>query len=249
MENKKDSQSIYENELQGLLSMSSSRSIHDYRRIARLSADLGRKKERDWDLTDEAELEALLAQYESLRKESLQTISNRVQILLLGIAAIGALVGGSLTIGNPQASRNIIYAIFSGAIPLVSIFVLFVWTGEAMRSSRVGYFLAAEVEARVNQKFGRLVMNWETNLWAGAQKRDELWGPSMMAFVIVAMIAAASPWCGVFLGGIADVSRIRLLLLIAAPYLFLAGAALYLGANLKRLRNIPVIQSVFFSKS
>jgi len=234
-------------ELEDLLSLSRPRNISDYQRIAQLSVDLGRKEGREWDKKDEAELEALLAQYESLRKESLQTINNRVQILMLGIAAIGALVGGSLSIGNPLASRNIIYAIFSGAIPLISIFVLFVWTGEAMRSSRVGYFLAADIEATVNQKLGRFIMNWETNLWAGTQKRDEMWGPSMMAFVIIAIIAFVSPWCGLLLIGINRVARIWLV--VAVPYLFLIGAAIYLGMKLKRLRNIPVVGSVFFKKS
>ena len=49
-----------------------------------------------WDNKDSAELGALIAQYESLRKESLNSINNRVQILLLGLAAIGAIVGGTL---------------------------------------------------------------------------------------------------------------------------------------------------------
>ena len=247
MEPSQDTRCSKECELENLLSLSRSRNISDYQRIAQLSVVLGRKEGREWDGKDEAELEALLTQYESLRKESLQTINNRVQILMLGIAAIGALVGGSLSIGNPLASRNIIYAIFSGAIPLISIFVLFVWIGEAMRSSRVGYFLAADIEAAVNEKLGRFIMKWETNLWVGTQKRDEMWGPSMMAFVIIAVIALASPWCGLLLIGINRVARIWLV--VAVPYIFLIGAAVYLGMKLKQVRNIPIISSVFIKKT
>ncbi|MEO6332458.1 MAG: hypothetical protein ABIP09_07915 [Gemmatimonadaceae bacterium] len=235
-----------ETELAKLLSLSTERRIQDYRRIAGLSADLGRQASRDWDAKDEAELQALLAQYGSLREESLQTIGNRIQILLLGIAAVGALVGGSLTIDDPQASRKVIYAIFSGAIPLVCIFILFVWAGEAMRSSRVGYFLAADVEATINHKLGRFVLNWEANLWAGAQDRDEMWGPSMMAFVVIGLVAAAAPWCGVLFSGLGGVPPIGPILAILVPYLFLAAAALYLRGKLDRLRNNPVVRSVFF---
>jgi hypothetical protein len=225
-----------ENELERLLSLSSFRTIADYQRLARLSADLVRQCLRDWDGKDEAELQALLAQYQSLREESLQTISNRVEILLLGIASVGALVGGSLTIDDPQASRKVIYAVFSGAIPLVCIFVLFVWAGEAMRSARAGYFLAADVEARINQKLGRFV-----------QKRDEMWGPSMMAFVIIAIVALAAPWCGVLLSGLDGVARIWPIVAVGVPYLFLAAGAFYLRANLDRLRKIAVVRSVFMA--
>lgn len=234
-----------EAELQRLLALSSWRSLDDYQQLARLSARLGRHPVRDWDDKDEAELEALLAQYGSLRDESLQSISNRVQVLMLGIAAVGVLVGGSLTISDPRAARNVIYAIFSGAIPLVCIFVLFVWAGEAMRSARVGYFLAADVEARINQKLGRFVMSWEASLWAGAQRRDEVWGPSMMALSIVGLVGLAAPWCGVLLSGNAGVLPIWPILAVLVPYLLLAAAALYLGANLDRLRNIPEVRSVF----
>jgi hypothetical protein len=240
-----DRRLIEEAELAMLLSLSSARGVEDYRRIARLSADLGRQASRDWDLKDEAELQALLAQYGSLREESLQTIGNRIQILLLGIAAVGALVGGALTVDDPQTSRNVIYAVFSGAIPLVCVFVLFVWAGEAMRSARVGYFLAADVEARINHKFGRFVLNWEANLWAGTQARDEMWGPSMMAFVVVGLVAAAAPWCGVLFSGLSGIASIWPILAILVPYLFLAAAALYLHGNLDRLRNNPVVHSVF----
>jgi hypothetical protein len=236
-------------ELDRLLSLASSRTIADYQQLARLSADLGREPLGEWGSKDAAELQALLSQYESLRDESLQTITNRVQILLLGIAAVGALAGGSLTIDDPQTRRNIIYAVFSGAIPLVCIFVLFVWAGEAMRSARVGYFLAADIEARINQKLGRFVMSWEANLWAGSQKRDEMWGPSMMAFVIVGVIAIAAPWCGIFLSGTGGVSAIWPILAIAVPYLFLGAAGFYIRANLHRLRNVPTIRSVFLPVS
>jgi len=182
-----------EAELERLLSLSAVRSLCDYRRMAALTTELGRQGQRDWDSKDDAEFAALLAQYGSLREESIQSISNRVQVLMLGIAAIGVLAAGSLTISDPKASRDVVIAIFSGAIPLVCIFMLLVWATEAMRSARVGYFLASEVEARINHRLGRFVVNWEASLWAGAQKRDEMGGSSMMAFAVVGIIAFAAP--------------------------------------------------------
>jgi hypothetical protein len=38
------------------------------------------------------------------------------------------------------------------------VFILFVWLTEAVRSHRVGYFLAADAEARLNAKLGCLAM-------------------------------------------------------------------------------------------
>ena len=175
----------------------------------------------------------------------MQTVNNRTQILLLGITAIAALIGGSLTIQNPQTSKTIIYAVFSGAIPLVSIFVLLVWSGEAMRAHRVGYFLAADMEARINQKLGRFAMNWESALWSGLLPRDEMFGPSMMSFAVIGVLALASPWFGLILSGTQNVPQILLALAVLIPYLFLALTALYLGVHLKRLRNNPVASSVF----
>lgn len=186
--------SSVEAELAGLLSIFRSRTRDDYIQIAQLAARLEEEsRDREWDEKDDAELSALITQYESLREESLGTINNRTQILLLGITAISALVGGSLTIQDPQTNKVIIYAVFSGAIPLVSIFILLVWAGEAMRASRVGYFLAADMEARINQKLGRFTMNWEAALWAGLLPRDEMFGPSMMSFAVIGMLAVASP--------------------------------------------------------
>jgi hypothetical protein len=245
----KDDSFVDEIELQRLLSLFSKRTSDDYARIAKLSARLEENdRQRKWDEKDAAELSALISQYETLREESLQTINNRTQITLLGITAIAALVGGSLTIGNPQGSRNIIYAVFSGAIPLISIFILLVWAGEAMRSHRVGYFLAADMEARINNKLGRFVMNWETALWSGQLPRDEMFGPSMVSFGVIGILALAAPWFGISLSGVNNIPIIWPILAVLIPYLFLAGTALYLVKNMKRLRNNPVIWSVFLQE-
>lgn len=88
----------------------------------------------------------------------MNTINNRTQILVLGLAAMAALAGASLTSERLMANRLAIIGVFSAAIPLVCVFVFLVWMGEAIRSHRVGYYLASAVEARINAKLGRLVV-------------------------------------------------------------------------------------------
>ena len=236
-----------EEELQTLLSLTKKRTFKDYQRIAALSNLLGRHPNRDWDPKDEAEIAILLAQYESIRNESLQTIANRVKIMLLGLGAIGALIGGSLTIKKPDEGMNvfIILAVFSIIIPLICIFILIVWAGEAIRSARAGYFLASTVEAQINQKMGRFVMTWETALWAGKLPRDEMWGPSMVSFLFFGIMALAAPCFGVLLSGGTKYSLLWFDIAIIIPYFFLILSGLYILKNLHRLRKKKEVKSVW----
>jgi len=234
-----------EEELKRLLSLTTKRTVKEYQRMALLSNKLSFRSKHELDDNDVAEIEALLAQYTSLREESLQTISNRVQIMLIGLAAIGALVGGSLTINDPKASRLVIYAVFSVAIPIMCIFILLVWAGEAMRSARAGYFLVSDVEARINQKLGRFVMNWEAFLWTGKIDRDAMWGTSMAAFAVIGIVALAAPFFGMLLSGGSGVSLLCIDLVIAVPYILLIGAAIYLIPKMCRLKKKREVKAAF----
>jgi len=85
-------------ELSQLLSLSTPRGRGEYERLAALSAaSKGTGLREGWGPGDSAELDALLAEYATLRQETMNTINNRTQILILGLAAIAALAGGSLT--------------------------------------------------------------------------------------------------------------------------------------------------------
>lgn len=233
-------------ELETLLSLSARRTRDHYRTLARLSARLAAQERavgKKWEDEDTAELDALIAQYESLREESMHTINNRIQTMLLGLAAVGALAAGSLTVDKPTESKALIYGVFSGAIPLVCIFVLLVWVSEAMRAHRVGYFLAADAEARINAKLGRLVMTWEASLWTRRLPRDELFGPSMMAMAVFGVIAVFAPLFGLALSGTQLGPVVFLLLVLGVPYTLLLAAALYVLLNMSRLKNEPVLSS------
>jgi len=120
---------------------------------------------------------------------------------------------------------------------------LIVWVSEAVRSHRVGYFLAADVEARVNEKLGRLVMIWEASLWAGNQPRDELFGPSMMALGVVGILAGAAPFLGLILTNTPINWCVLISPSIIVPYSIFVVTVMYVLFNWSRLKNKDVIQS------
>ncbi|MHB8077897.1 MAG: hypothetical protein ACYDIE_01405 [Candidatus Krumholzibacteriia bacterium] len=235
-------------QLKRLLALSKPRSRDDFLQLARLTealADQDVSRGGDWTDKDTGELAALLAEYESIRSESMQTIGNRTQIMMLGLAAMGALIGGALTIEKPDTApaRLLITAIFSGAVPLVFTFVFLVWLSEAVRAHRAGYFLASDVEARINAKLGRLVTTWETSLWTARLPRDELFGPSMMAIMVLAVVACLAPPFGMILCGKPFRLSWEAGTLLGGPYLLFALTAGYARGNLSRLKNAPVLLS------
>jgi hypothetical protein len=228
-----------------VLALSRERTDADYRRLATLSALLPVRGEKGWTDFDTAEMSALLAEYGSLRQESMNTINNRVQILVLGFAAIAAFAGAAVTSDRLSKDPFLVIAVFSGVIPLVCVFVFMVWLSEAIRSHRVGYHIASDVEARINAKLGRLAVTWETALWTGILKRDEKWGPSMMALAIVGALGALAPWCGVYVTNTGVDLHGRLLWEVLAPYAVFGLTGLYGWYYLPRLKNVPVIRSGF----
>ncbi len=189
----------------------------------------------------EFELQAILAEYNTLRQESLETIKNRIQILTLGIGAIGAQIVGALSIAEPTKSKLLVVSLFSFAIPVTGAYILLLWIGEAIRAHRIGYYLAAECEARINRLFGELVVSWEASLWTGLLPRDELWGPSMIALALIGLITGLSPVIGIYL--IRPAMSMRLIAALAFPAFVLVFAAVYAYRLMPRLKNVPVIRS------
>lgn len=229
--------------LRGLLSLSRERTIHDYQLMAKLTDDLSVEAQREdgWTQMMASELQALLAEYNTLRQESLETIKNRIQILTLGIGAIGAQIVGALSIAEPAKNKLLVLSLFSFAIPVTGVYILLLWVSEAVRSHRIGYYLASECEARINRLFGRLVMSWEASLWTGLLPRDELGGPSMVALAMIGLISGLSPVIGLCL--VRPAMSLSLLIALIFPYIVLLSGALYTVHLMPRLRNIPIISS------
>src|SRR3989442_14594919 len=92
-------------ELERLLSLSTPRQRHHYRQMAELSGELGDTRAPSTIRADDGEFAELLAEYESLRQESVTSINNRDQALILYATAIAVVVGGALIIDNPAERR------------------------------------------------------------------------------------------------------------------------------------------------
>jgi hypothetical protein len=238
-----------------ILDLRNSRNDSDYKNVVNLCAERDETSDRGpWTEEDDATIQALLAEYKSLRQESMNSINNRTNILMLGIAAVGALGGAAATLAktsengaaaSSQTSDFLVGGILSIAIPTVCAFVFLVWMSRAFRAHRVGYFLASTVEAAINARLGRLAMTWEAALWTGILPRDELFGPSMMALVLILLIGAISPLVAVRLGGGSGCSTLaRYLAFPCAVYILIITYVIW---NRSRLRNIPLIQSVIYT--
>lgn len=193
-----------EDKLRALLAADAIRGPDQYREMSKLSALLDESidgPQRRWERYDEAELQALLAEYNSLRVESMGTISTRAQTVVFGLAAIAALLAGPFALGDPGRQRGLTIAVFSAGLPIVSLLVLLVWVGEAMRMKRVSEYLASDIEARINRKFCRLVLAWEACLKTGILPRDDRFGPSACILALFLGLAFGSPLIGVWVTG------------------------------------------------
>jgi hypothetical protein len=194
-------------------------------------------------------LDALLAEYSSLRQESLNTITNRNTLLAYGLVAIGAVVGGALTSSSVSDNPLVIAAVFSIAIPLLTCFTLLVWLIEATRSRRAGFYLASTVEPRINALVRNLALTFEGALWSGLMPRDEMLGPSMMSLAVFGLIGAGAPVLGLAIRGELDLNPHTLPWDFYIGYLLLALAVLYGMLQLKRLRNDPQPQSPLLQRA
>ena len=193
-----------EQQLKKMLERKVRRTAKDLLEMERLSEEIERNEacqQKSWTNRDTCEIEALLKEYESLRTESLNTVTNRSQIIVLGLAVIGAVYAGSMQIEDTVKDSNLVTLLFSGAIPIVTLIVLILWVGEAMRMKRVSEFLAGDVEAKINRKFGRLVLTLEQCLNTGILPRDERRGPSIIIFILLTANALLSPLIGLHLSG------------------------------------------------
>ena len=185
-----------ENELRHLLHPRREKTSDDFARIFTLSQELSSadvERSNRAKIEDAEFLQVVLKEYESLRSECMYSANNRVQVLMLGVAAVGAVIGGTLAIEDPKGRPLLIIFMFSILVPLIVSFITLVWISEAVRAHRAGSHIAREIESRVNQRLNRLALSWETSLWLERYPRDARGGPSMMALGILNFISLASP--------------------------------------------------------
>ncbi|MER5885326.1 hypothetical protein ABT160_15970 [Streptomyces sp. NPDC001941] len=108
-----------------------------------------------------AALQALLTEYNSLRQESLQAITNRIQIMNFAFTSLAVVLAAVL---GSSISRGLAVPICLVFIPVSAKASLLIWLGEYHRSQRAGRGVAA-IEQRVNQQLGRPgLLSWESGL-------------------------------------------------------------------------------------
>lgn len=106
------------------------------------------------------QLQAALAEYESLRQESMASISNRVTIVNFTFGALAVMIAGLLAQKDPGLLSGIIAALF---VPQLAKTGLLIWLGEYDRSQRAGRWIR-DLELRINALVDNRSMAWESAL-------------------------------------------------------------------------------------
>src|SRR5262245_36712944 len=106
-------------------------------------------------------IQAKLAEYQTLREESLAGIEHRITVVNFAFGALSVLIAGLLSSSLPELATGLIAYT---AVPLVARCSLFIWLGEYKRSQRAGRRIQ-EIEREIDDVLERQhVMNWERRL-------------------------------------------------------------------------------------
>jgi hypothetical protein len=177
------------------------------------------------------ELRVLLSEYESLRRESLDTMTHRTQIASFGLAAVGALFAGVSLARDHEPSPGLVIVVIAFGVPLIAALVLVMWFGELERMERAGSYLQG-LERRINELVGEEALGWES--WLGTPRNQS--GPGRLVYPYLAVIGLFSliglgaPVAAVFLAPLSGPSR----LLVIPGWLVSLGAGVYTS---RRVRN------------
>lgn len=136
--------------------------------------------------------DALFREYDTLRSEALQSISNRTQIVSFGLGTLGVLAGGLFAADKP--STSLVFGIFSVALPVMSVLIYYSWFAEFERMVRAGRHLQ-RLEQKINLTFGReaRVLSWELGL-----ENKRLLYPYLAIAMLFLGIAAFAPCLGIW---------------------------------------------------
>ena len=127
-------------------------------------------------------------EYETLRRECLDSITHRTQVASFGLAAIGALFVGPF-LGSPYAgSRGLVLGVLAFGVPSVSVLVLLMWLGEYERMHRAGSYLRW-LEHRINARIGDHLLTWESWLHHG----DRLFSPYVAVVLLFSLVGLGAP--------------------------------------------------------
>lgn len=108
-------------------------------------------------MDDAKKVEVLLAEYNTLRAESLHAIQNKLSVVTFGFAGLSLFVGSALT--AELATATTLFILF-GIVPTLAKAVSVIWLGEHRRMVRAGGGVAV-IEAQINRLAGETLLGWE----------------------------------------------------------------------------------------
>lgn len=107
------------------------------------------------------QVQALLAEYNTLRQESSSAISNRTTIANFVFGALAVIIAALVAQERPTWATAVVSAFF---VPQIAKTGLLIWLGEYQRSQRAGRWIA-DVELKINEVIGLdRAMSWESSL-------------------------------------------------------------------------------------
>jgi positive regulator of sigma E activity len=125
-------------------------------------------------------LTAALAEYQSLRAESLQAQQAQQTVLQFGITGVAVLIGLALNLEAKLLSILLLLYL----VPLLSIFIISVWSTEIFRSIRAGEFIS-HLERKINDQTGgdAPALEWES--WLRAHPTVRRFARDRMSFAVL----------------------------------------------------------------
>jgi hypothetical protein len=147
-------------------------------------------------------LTAVLAEYQTLRAESLQAQRAQQTVLQYGLTGVALLIGLTLQL----ESELLAILVLLYMVPLLSIVIVTVWFTEIFRSLRAGDFIAG-LEEKVNRVMGsdEPALEWES--WLRAKKETRMFVRDHMSFVSLSTLNIAGLALAGYLAYTADYYR------------------------------------------
>ncbi|HEX2087254.1 MAG TPA: hypothetical protein VHF89_16345 [Solirubrobacteraceae bacterium] len=142
----------------------------------------------------DAALNAMLAEYESLRTESQQAIQNRVSVTNFTFGALAVVIAGLLSSNVSEVLAGIVGMVF---VPQIAKAGLLIWLGEYNRSQRAGRWIA-DLEKRMNELVQHDAVGWERRLQAQRGSSGHMSYP----YVANAVITIGMGWAGGVVGAV-----------------------------------------------
>ena len=128
--------------------------------------------------------EILLKEYETLRQEVMVAMGSRNSILSFGLATMGAIFTASVATQTGESPSPFASLILSIIVPLISVFVLYMWLGEYQRMQRAGKFIAG-LEKRINTEKNKELLSWETSLRKGKKHMKYPYNTTVLLLMII----------------------------------------------------------------